>query len=455
MTKLEELQEQLSKATSQAVIDVLKADIQKETLLVQSTSGSGGDVAKLVLMMKGVVDTMKRNQPQAGAVISQKDVDRLVKEALSKSKIKFDDLSDELKAHIASVMKVSLTLNNRTFVAQGGTIDFELYEKPLFQKILSDAMADNNIYLYGGAGTGKTFMAAALADFLGYEYIELACNQFTSPLEILGGQTIDGYQRGKLERAWGNLDEEGEPLSKKGYLGAVLCLDELPKIDPNTAGALNGALAKVKEYKKSTIAGTEITTPPSIENGRGQKIKKGNLVIIATGNLKLNEISTEYEANFKQDLSLQDRFAGSTYEVVVDQKYEYHKIMNGFAFIWLAMTKLREKIIEQKWTGFAFVSLRIMINLKETYIIYRKSIAGLPYATQAVKDALKSPKTIMQGVDSFLSLFKEDQIRDLKLAMDYDNFAKLCVIKDSLPMDALNTKEEEKEAMKIIAANTK
>ena len=129
--------------------------------------------------------------------------------------------------------------------------------------------------------------------------------------------------------------------------------------------------------------------------------------------------------------------------------------MNGFAFIWLAMTKLREKIIEQKWTGFAFVSLRIMINLKETYIIYRKSIAGLPYATQAVKDALKSPKTIMQGVDSFLSLFKEDQIRDLKLAMDYDNFAKLCVIKDSLPMDALNTKEEEKEAMKIIAANTK
>ena len=311
MTKLEELQEKLSKATSQPVIDALNAEIQKETLLLQTTSGSGGDVAKLVLMMKDVVDTMKRNQPQAGAVVSQKDVDRLVKEALSKSKIKFDDLSDELKAHIASVMKVSLTLNNRTFVAQGGTIDFELYEKPLFQKILSDAMADNNIYLYGGAGTGKTFMAAALADFLGYEYIELACNQFTSPLEILGGQTIDGYQRGKLERAWGNLDEEGEPLSKKGYLGAVLCLDELPKIDPNTAGALNGALAKVKEYKKSTIAGTEITTPPSIENGRGQKIKKGNLVIIATGNLKLNEISTEYEANFKQDLSLQDRFAGS------------------------------------------------------------------------------------------------------------------------------------------------
>jgi len=456
MTKLEQLQDDLSKATSQPVKDVLNAEIQKEVLITQTTSGSGGDVAKLVLMMKDVVDTMKRNQPQVGATVSQKDVDRLVKEALSKSKIKFDDLSDELKAHLTSVMKVGLTLNTGTFVGQGGTIDFELYEKPLFQKILSDAMAYNNIYLYGGAGAGKTCMAAALADFLGYEYIELACNQFTSPLEILGGQTIDGYQRGKLERAWGNLDAsevdaDGNAMKSTKYLGAVLCLDELPKIDPNTAGALNGALAKVKEYKKSKDAyGTEITTPPTIENGRGQKIKKGNLVIIATGNLKLNEISTEYEANFKQDLSLQDRFAGSTYEVVVDQKYEYHKIMKGFAFIWLAMTKLREKIIEQKWTGFAFVSLRIMINLKETYEVYRRSIDGSLDASQPIKDALKSPKTVMQGVDSFLSLFKEDQIRDLKLAMDYNNFEKLCLVKDSLPLNALNTKEEEEEAMKII-----
>lgn len=443
MATLQELEAARAAATTQAAKDALDAEIQKVKL--QEKAQGGDDVANLVVMLKNVLDTVKRNAPASGAVISKTDIDKLLKEALQKSKIRLEDLSDELRAHLTATMKVGLSITTDKFVAApGGTMNQDLYETPLFQKILSDAVAMNNVYLFGGAGTGKTFIAEELARFLGYEYIELACNQFTSPLEILGGQTIDGYQRGKLERAWGNLDEDGNPSK---YLGAVLCLDELPKIDPNTAGTLNGALAKVKDYKSSPQGGS---TPPVIENGRGQKIPKGNLVVIATGNLKLNELSTEYEANFKQDLSLQDRFAGSTYEVVVNYENEYNNIMRGFAFIWIAMTKLREKIIKEKWTPFAFVSLRIMINLKMTYIKYREAKDGSLNAAQGVKDALKSPKTIKQGLDSFLNLFKPDQIIQLKQAMDYDGFLRTVAEKDRMPLDKLNTPSEEAEAKQMI-----
>ena len=81
------------------------------------------------------------------------------------------------------------------------------------------------------------------------------------------------------------------------------------KIDPNTAGLLNEALAKVKDYKDNIITGKK-DIPPTIQNGRNEYLTKGNLMVVATGNVALNTIDPDYEANFKQDLSLLDRFIG-------------------------------------------------------------------------------------------------------------------------------------------------
>jgi hypothetical protein len=436
MATLQELKDKLAATQSNLVKDMIKAEIQKLELLEKSSQGDS--VASMLLALKDVLDNTKRNAPAGTASISKDEVETMLKEALKSTKIKIEDLDDTLRNALTSAIKVSLTLTTTNFQGQVSKTSSALWDTPLFQKILSDVMAMNNVYLFGGAGTGKTYMAGQIAEFLGYEYIELTCNQFTSPLDILGGQTIDGYQRGKLERAWGNIDEDGNPTTFKG---ALLCLDELPKLDPNTAGILNGALAKVKEYKDNGLK------PPTIENGRGQKIVKKNLVIIATGNVKLNETSVEYEANFKQDLSLQDRFVSSTYEVGVNYEYEANEIMKGFLFIWIAAVKLREKIIESKWTGFAFVSLRIMINLKATYEVYR-NVKDNPTNNTAIKE----PKTLKNGFDSFLNLFKPDQIIQLKEAMDYDNFMNLVDVKNSLPIDDLDTKSEMDEAKRIIDA---
>lgn len=450
MATIQELENQLAATKSEATKTLLKAEIQKLRLLEKSSSGD--EVAQMLLSLKSVLEKTKTSGGGGNATVDKAEVETIVKDALAKNKIKLEDMDDELRNALTNSMKVSLTITTPTFASSGGSLNMALYKTALFQKILSDSLSMNNIYLFGGAGTGKTYIAGRLAKFLNYDYIELTCNQFTSPLEILGGQTITGYQPGKLERAWGNLSEDGKPSGV--YNGAVLCLDELPKLDPNTAGILNGALAKVKDYDPDPL-NPQGSIAPYIENGKGDKIYKKNLIIIGTGNLKLNEVSTEYEANFKQDLSLQDRFAGSTYEVTVNYEYEFNEIMKGFAFIWIPMTKLREKIVEKRWTSFAFVSLRIMVNLKETYITYREAIEHTLNANQKVKDALQNPKTIVNGVDSFLNLFKPDQIEELKLAMDYKNFLKIVKEKNNLPIGKLNTPEEITEAQVLIDANKK
>jgi cobaltochelatase CobS len=380
--------------------------------------------------------------------LSRDEITAILQDYLQKNRIKLDDLSDEIKSYLLQASKVSLNITTSNFVGTGSGISATTFESPLFQKILSDAICDNNIYLYGGAGTGKTYIAEELAKFLGYDFIELNCNQFTSPLDILGGQTIEGYQRGKLERAWANIDSSGNYTGR----GAVLCIDEMPKLDPNTAGVLNAALARVKLYKKDPTDPTK-RIGATIENGKGDKLQKKDLVIIATGNSKLNEQSTEYEANFRQDLSLQDRFVGSTYEVTIDYENEWNETMSGFAFIYLPLLKLREKIFENKLTGFAFVSRRIMISLKDTYITYRNAKDNNLKTPQNIKNALKNPKTLKQGIDSFLNLFKPEAMTVLMQAMDYDAFMVAIATKENMSIDALDTKEEIDEVMEFIKRN--
>ena len=431
----EKLENIIESTGSDEVRTLAKAELQKIDL--QEKAAKGDDLSKSLLALKDMIDKM---QPSSGGSgVSKKEVEEMLRGVLRTNKISFDDLDAELRTKLAGQVKVMLTLNlpDSTSVIKSKTMLYQ-FERPLFQTILSDWKARNNIYLFGGAGTGKTYTAGMIAKFLGYELVELNCNQFTSPLDIIGGQTIEGYQKGKLEMAWTNLNENDEPMK-----GAVMLLDELPKLDPNTAGLLNSALAKVKDFD-----GTEA---PEIRNGKGDLISMKNILFLATGNTKLNEANVEYEANFKQDLSLQDRFAGSTYEVVVDYQNEFEVIMKGFAFIWLYLIKLRRLIIEESITGYAFVSIRIMQNMKDTYIVYRDVKAH-----KITNDlTLTDPKTIKKTLDSFLNLFTESQRARLMTGSDYNGFLEIVKEKNKLPLDALDTKSELDEAKKLIKEENK
>jgi cobaltochelatase CobS len=437
MSNKEEYQRLINDPATNPALKQL-AETKLYNLQMLEKSAEGDKTAPLILAL---AEAMEKMQPvtltsAVGTSVSKEEVEKLVKDALKKGKIKYDDLSDELKDKLNGMVKVTLNLTTNTYTANvSGGLTLDEVNDPLFQKIVSDVVAQNNIYLYGSAGTGKTFTSEKLAKFLGWTFVEVNCNQFTSPLDLIGGQTIDGYQKGKLEIAWSNVDENSKNLE-----GAVLCLDELPKLDPNTAGLLNSALAKIK------------LSNATIRNGRGQTISKGKLVIIGTGNTRLNETNLEYEANFKQDLSLQDRFVGSCYEVMFNYRLEYTDIMKDFLFIWIYMIKMREVIIAERYTSKAFVSMRILISMRDSYRVYREWLSSPDETVEGLK--MSSPKTLKESLDSFLNLFNPNQIVVLKEKTKYDDFIQLIETKNKIAKwqkGGLNTESEIKAGAKLVA----
>jgi cobaltochelatase CobS len=190
----------------------------------------------------------------------------------------------------------------------------------------------------------------------------------------------------------------------------------------------------------------------TIRNGRGQTISKGKLVIIGTGNTRLNETNLEYEANFKQDLSLQDRFVGSCYEVMFNYRLEYTDIMKDFLFIWVYMIKMREVIIAERYTYKAFVSMRILISMRDSYRVYREWLSSPDETVEGLK--MSSPKTLKESLDSFLNLFNPNQIVVLKEKTKYDDFIQLIETKNKIAKwqnGGLNTESEIKAGAKLVA----
>ena len=382
--------------------------------------------------------------------LDEAEVKRIVREEIETDKIKFDDLDSTVKQMLNNQpTNVTLTIKKGSVTKVVKTTLSPSSSRPIVQKMLSDLLARNNVYLYGGAGTGKTFLASSIKDLLGWNLIVVNCNQFTSSLELIGGQTIDGYQEGKVIRAFGNLNPDGSPMNK----GCILLLDELPKIDPNTAGILNSVLASIGEYD-------ELGKPRTIQNAKGDIIERGECFIIATGNTLLNTKDAEYEANFKQDLSLQDRFAGSTYRLFVDEKYEWESILNKkWAFIFLYLSKLRKAIIDEGFTSKAFVSIRLMLSTQKTFNVF-KSIKGLSKAnnvTEEVPDVSFTPapignaiyalepnqvKSVKDTMEEFFGLFTQEQSDILKTKTDYDGWLKVASEKQKLPLDMINSQQE-------------
>jgi cobaltochelatase CobS len=449
--QIKRLQEIIDNPNSkQASIDTAKTQLARLEAEgnVQVLSQQAG--ATLDPNAQAILDGL--NKALSKGLGSTDDIRKEIEEVLKFRKITEQDLSDSLRALISSTRKLELTITQISGTVSRTTAQDNFLKLDLTQMLLSDMKARNNSYLYGGAGTGKTYSAEEIASLLGWELITLNCSQYTSPLDVLGGQTIEGYQEGRLSQAWSNVVYDSSGKAKK-VDGCVLLLDELPKIDPNTAGLLNDALAKVKPNKID--ATTNLPIMPQIRNGRGDLLTLGNLYVIGTGNVPLNTIDPDYEANFKQDLSLQDRFIGSTYKVKVAYEYELNNIMSGYAFIWIFLSKVRLAIKRNNGGSQAFVSLRIMINAKETYRVYRDVLEDMK---SNKVDIITKPKTLENTMDALFDLFKPAQKDAIINEVDYNGFKQIVKAKDKMPyihsrnkqMNDFNTPAELKEAQQLI-----
>jgi hypothetical protein len=195
---------------------------------------------------------------------------------------------------------------------------------------------------------------------------------------------------------------------------------------------------------------------------------------MATGNTLLNSDSVDYEANFKQDLSLQDRFVGSTYEVFVDVNYEWNTILDKkWAFIFIFMNKVRKAITDNGFQSKAFVSIRIMKSLQKTYVVYRTitdnpgkaQFSALPSLSTSFTPATNTEgnltalsilepskvKTLEDGIDEFFNLFTKEQAKVIKSECDYDSFLRILEEKNRIAnLDMLNTQSELDQVQTVI-----
>jgi cobaltochelatase CobS len=292
--------------------------------------------------------------------------------------------------------------------------------------IFSDLLVGNNVYLYGRAGTGKTYLAKQIAQkLLLQQTTVLNCNQFTSPINIVGGQTIDGYKQGGLIEAWEN--------------GNVLILDEMPKLDPNTAGLLNESLAQAsdveisyaidktkydilkKELDKSDkYLGFELYIENkkyfrkdhvTITDGKGDKIRKNpKFCVIATGNTDLKTISNNFSGNNRQDYSLVDRFAGSfykiEYDVTTEQQLTYSKVYEVCIIL--------RNFLDSDANSVESISLRTMLNFNRVFEqqMLRKIESPLANPTIKIND-IDEGKTLFTSVNSFVQSLPPTKIKDI------------------------------------------
>jgi cobaltochelatase CobS len=317
--------------------------------------------------------------------VSPEQVKAIIENILSTRKICFEDLCENLVKAIKETARVKVYTPKLTTKAFNT-------DTPNLLKIIDDIVLGNNVMLIGGAGTGKTFLAEKVANVMGLETEVINCNQFTSPIEINGGQTIEGYQEGKLIRAWSE--------------GKILILDELPKLDPNTAGILNEALAKTALDENSERA--------YIVNTKGDRFKKkAGFAVIATGNVYPNTESTAYGANNKQDLSLLDRFGGSVYEIEKNTEFEKKVILVDHLFIWHILDKMRTLVEQKKWE--AQVSIRLMETSLRVYLSEMEAIKQ----GEKMDDTRKSFKDV---IESFIWTFTEVQQVEIKREIEFDKY---------------------------------
>lgn len=299
----------------------------------------------------------------------------------------FRELFDALKDHQPRYIRYELP--------RVTTQEMEKPEIASFQQIVDDVVMGNNVLLVGGAGTGKTYLAEILIaqKALGRKHITINCSQWTSPTEIIGGQTMDGYVEGKMIEAWHN--------------GYVLVLDELPKLDPNTAGLFNDALAKSK------------IPNAVIFNGRKESFTKhADFACIAAGNIYPNRESMSYGANNKQDLSLLDRFSGSVYFIEKNPKIERAILQNDM--LWNVCDKLRSAVEELKYE--AQLSLRFMQNARDAYLLEMQRFKN--HGSDGIK--ADEGKTFKSAVDSYLSTFTDVQQQNLKQKINYPGLLERC-----------------------------
>ena len=107
------------------------------------------------------------------------------------------------------------------------------------------------------------------------------------------------------------------------------------------------------------------------------------------------------------------------------------------------MIQFREAVDRLGYNNEAFVSARIMGNLRDTYLAYRINEMG--------NEPNPRPKTLQDGIASFLSLFTDVQQGNIRNEIPYDEFMDTVIPEaNGRPLGELSTDSQKDEAMRIV-----
>jgi len=417
MATKQELEQKLQdlKDSLDAVPDEFKPDIQKEISDTESELASMGNEPSAPEpmgdgddFMNSMVNTLKAFMASgSGSGVDSPTVRAMIKEYLGDEKVKLNELDASILEEIKKNQTVVLEIPAFGKKIQ---VSSKVARIPNFFEIIDDVLAGNNVYLIGEAGGGKTYTAEQVSKTLQREYVTLNCSQYTSPLEILGGQSVEGFKEGKLIDCW--------------KTGKILILDEMPKLDANTAGLFNDALAKSSKTRPSEDAKINSANPEEPPIPRAN-----DFAVIATGNIYPNEPpAPQYRGNNQQDLSLLDRFSGSVYFTEFDANTDQDA--TRFKFLYDFLVGNYYEYIDAKKRGNALPEprgLRTVIdslNLKNLSLVsYRTDIAfrvGFEY--QLVRQIARNEgnSVEMRGKD-FLKTFKSYMVAFKEGSDAYNN----------------------------------
>jgi sigma54-dependent transcription regulator len=150
-----------------------------------------------------------------------------------------------------------------------------------FGKFCNLVNAGKPLYMYGPAGSGKSYTAKQIADALGYDYYETSQAMFAHELKGYGDAKGE-FVETAFYRAFAN--------------GGVFFLDEVDASAPEALVVLNNAIAN-KRFDFPVI---------------GNVNAHENFRVVAAGNTRMTGATLEYTARQMQDTSFKNRFFFAT-----------------------------------------------------------------------------------------------------------------------------------------------